>query len=87
VAKRHPIVARLVAALEREGAFHTSLSGSGSAVFGLFTRKSEAERAAQSLKLLSGRQASLRMRGRQAGQIVIVTRTLDRAECRRLAAK
>jgi 4-diphosphocytidyl-2-C-methyl-D-erythritol kinase len=87
VAKRHPIVARLVAALEREGAFHTSLSGSGSAVFGLFTRKSEAERAAHSLRLLSGRQASLRMRGRQAGQIIIVTRTLDRAECRRLAAK
>jgi 4-diphosphocytidyl-2-C-methyl-D-erythritol kinase len=78
VAKRHPIVARLVAALQREGAFHASLSGSGSAVFGLFARKSEAERAAQSLKLLSGR---------QAGQIIIVTRTLARAECRRLAAK
>jgi hypothetical protein len=29
----------------------------------------------------------LSRRSRQAGQIIIVTRTLDRAECRRLAAK
>ena len=73
VAKRHPIVARLVAALKRDGAFHASLSGSGSAVFGLFTRKSEAERAASGL---AGRRRQ-----------VLVARTLGREECRRLAAK
>jgi 4-diphosphocytidyl-2-C-methyl-D-erythritol kinase len=73
VAKRHPIIGRLVAALEREGAFHASLSGSGSAVFGLFTRKFEAERAAHMLTA----------RRRQ----VLITRTLGRAEYRRLAAK
>jgi 4-diphosphocytidyl-2-C-methyl-D-erythritol kinase len=73
VATRHPIINRLVAALQREGAFHASLSGSGSAVFGLFTRKFEAERAAQTLA--AGRRQ------------VLVTRTLGRAEYRRLAAK
>jgi 4-diphosphocytidyl-2-C-methyl-D-erythritol kinase len=72
VAKRHPIISRLVAALEREGAFHASLSGSGSAVFGLFTRKFDAERAAHTL-------AGRRRR-------VLVTRTISRAEHRRLAA-
>jgi 4-diphosphocytidyl-2-C-methyl-D-erythritol kinase len=73
VAKRHPIINRFVAALEREGAFHASLSGSGSAVFGLFTRKFEAERTAHTL-------AGRRRR-------VLVTRTVGRAEYRRLAAK
>ena len=73
VAKRHPIINRLVAALKRGGASHASLSGSGSAVFGLFTRKFEAERAARTL---AGRRRK-----------VFVTRTLGRAEGRRLAAK
>jgi 4-diphosphocytidyl-2-C-methyl-D-erythritol kinase len=73
VARRHPIVARLVAALERAGAFRASLSGSGSAVFGLFRRRADADRAA---RLLAGRTRR-----------VFLTKTLGRRECRRLAAK
>ena len=75
VARRHPVVSRLVAALERQGAFHASLSGSGSAVFGLFTRRSAAERAARALRRANSRRP------------VLVTRTLGRREWRELAAK
>jgi 4-diphosphocytidyl-2-C-methyl-D-erythritol kinase len=75
VAKRHPIVSRLVAVLERQGAFQASLSGSGSAVFGLFTRRSHAERAARALRRQGPR------------RLVLVTRTLTRRECATLAAK
>ncbi len=71
VAKRHPAVSRLVGVLKREGAFHASLSGSGSAVFGLFSRRVEAQAAACLL----------------AGPRTFVTPTLTRRECRRLAAK
>ncbi len=73
VAKCHPLISRLVAALGHAGAFHASLSGSGSAVFGLFRRRVEAERAARTL---AGRRRQ-----------VFLTRTLGRAEYRRLAAK
>ena len=71
VARHHPVVNRLVAALKEEGAFHASLSGSGSAVFGLFSRRSEAQEAARAL----------------AGPRTFVTPTLSRRECQRLAAK
>ena len=71
VARRHPVVTRLVRALNKEGAFQASLSGSGSAVFGLFSRRSDAQAAARTL----------------AGPRTFVTPTLTRAACRRLAAK
>ena len=71
VSKRHPIVTTLVRALKKHGAFHASLSGSGSAVFGLFRRRPAAQAAA---RLLSGPRT-------------FVTPTLDRKRCRRLAAK
>lgn len=72
VAERHPVVKRLVAALKRGGAFHASLSGSGSAVYGLFPSRPGALRAARALD--------------GSGRRTIVVRTLDRGECRALAA-
>ncbi len=78
VAKRHPVIARIVTALRRAGASHAAMSGSGSAVFGLFAGKSDATRAARAIS------AGLCPR-------TLVTRTLSRAACRRarpgLAAK
>jgi 4-diphosphocytidyl-2-C-methyl-D-erythritol kinase len=71
VAKRYPIVSTLVRALTSAGAFHASLSGSGSAVFGLFRRRSEAQAAARML----------------AGPRTFVAPTLPRTRCHRLAAK
>jgi len=70
VAARHPIVRRLTGRLTREGAALASLSGSGSAVFGLFATRVMAERAAAVFR----------------GHRVFVARTLSRRECRKLAA-
>jgi 4-diphosphocytidyl-2-C-methyl-D-erythritol kinase len=70
VAKRHPAIARIVTALRRAGAAHAAMSGSGSAVFGLFARKSEAARAARAISAGLCSQT-------------IVTRTLSRTACRR----
>ena len=73
VSKRHPEISRIVASLRRAGSSCSAMSGSGSAVFGLFETKGAAFDAAGALK-----------RGNRSA---IVTRTLTRAECRRLAAK
>jgi 4-diphosphocytidyl-2-C-methyl-D-erythritol kinase len=73
VAKRHPEIARIVSALGRAGAAYAAMSGSGSAVFGLFDSQARAR---------AGRHA-LASRTRRT----LVTRTLTRAECRKLAAK
>ena len=73
VAKRHPEIARIVTALKKAGAAEAAMSGSGSAVFGLFSRQSAALDAAAVL-LAPGRRA-------------LVTRTLDRAAYQRLAAR
>jgi 4-diphosphocytidyl-2-C-methyl-D-erythritol kinase len=72
VAGRHPEVARAVRALRRAGAAHAAMSGSGSAVFGLFTRRSDAAAAA----------AALAGRGRRT----TLTRTLNRSKYQALAA-
>jgi 4-diphosphocytidyl-2-C-methyl-D-erythritol kinase len=72
VSKRHSEIGRLVRRLRRAGARSAAMSGSGSAVFGLFSSKGAADRAARAL---SGPKTS-----------VIVTRTLSRAAYRRLAA-
>ena len=76
VAKRHPEIGRMVSALRAAGASYAAMTGSGSTVFGIFDRKPAAARAAEAL--------ADRERGLSS---TIVTRTLTRAECRRLAAK
>jgi len=78
VAEHHPEIARLVRALRREGASHAAMSGSGSAVFGLFDRRRDAARAA----------AALAPRGpRSKVSAAIVSRTVNRSNYQRLAAK
>ena len=72
VAAHHPEIASLVAALGRCGASQAAMCGSGSAVFGLFERRSDAEKAA---RVLTG--------SRQCP--VLVTRTVNRADYQRLA--
>jgi len=71
VAKRHPAIGRLVRALERAGASHAAMTGAGSAVFGLFSTRTGAQRGAS---LVSTR-----------GSRTIITRTVDRATCQALA--
>jgi 4-diphosphocytidyl-2-C-methyl-D-erythritol kinase len=71
VTRHHPVLARLVSRLRREGASHAALSGSGSAIFGVFGSRLEAEAASRAL---AGRT-------RRAW----ATRTITRRECRALA--
>jgi len=71
VARRHPDVATLVAALRRAGARLAALSGSGSTVFGLYVETAAADRAARALAA--------------EGRTVHRTRTLSREAWRRAA--
>ena len=64
VTAHHPEIGRLVRALERAGADYAAMSGSGSAVFGLFRRRGAAEASARALE--------------GAGRRVLTTRTLRR---------
>jgi len=72
VARRYPEVGRIVAALTRAGAHDAAMSGSGSAVFGLCSRRSDAARAAAGV--------------RSASRRIVITRTLNRLEYQALAA-
>ncbi len=71
VAGHHPEIARIVSALGKAGAFHAAMSGSGSAVFGLFGRRQAAERAVRALG--------------KKGARTLLTRTINRAAYQRLA--
>lgn len=71
VVARHREVGRYVAALAGVGASYAAMSGSGSAVFGLFESQKIANAAARRLTARAGR--------------VMVTRTLSRAQYRVLA--
>lgn len=66
VVAHHPEIGRLIDELRSAGASPAAMSGSGSAVFGLFARRSAAETAADGL-IGSGRR-------------VLLTRTLSRRE-------
>jgi 4-diphosphocytidyl-2-C-methyl-D-erythritol kinase len=72
VASHHPEIGRIVSALRKCGAFHAAMSGSGSAVFGLFSRRPAAERAVRGFNGRKGTRA-------------ILSRTLNRAAYQRLA--
>jgi 4-diphosphocytidyl-2-C-methyl-D-erythritol kinase len=76
VAKRHPEITQIASALRSAGASYAAMTGSGSTVFGLFDSKAAADRANRSLG-----------KRERALSNIIITRTLSRAECRRLAAK
>jgi 4-diphosphocytidyl-2-C-methyl-D-erythritol kinase len=72
VVAHHPEIDRMVRALRRQGAAYAAMSGSGSAVFGLFEWQAAAERAAR----LSA----------SSGCRTLVTRTVSRADYRRVSA-
>jgi 4-diphosphocytidyl-2-C-methyl-D-erythritol kinase len=80
VATHHPSITRIADRLRRLGACHAAMSGSGSAVFGLFERRSAAERAASDVftnrQLLAGS-------GGCVGR-VLITRTIGRSRYARL---
>ena len=71
VAAHHPEIARIVSSLQKAGAFHAAMSGSGSAVFGLFSRRPAAERAVLVAQKLGAR--------------ALLTRTVNRSAYQRLA--
>lgn len=69
VARRHPEIVPLKAALREAGAVASVMSGSGSAVFGLFRSRVAAERAVKPLS--------------RGGSRALVTRTIARADYER----
>ncbi len=71
IARHHPEIEQMKAALRRAGALAAVMSGSGSAVFGLFQKRSDAMRA---VDRLSG-----------SGWQVLVTESLGRDEYARLS--
>jgi 4-diphosphocytidyl-2-C-methyl-D-erythritol kinase len=70
VARRHPVITTLVDALAEAGAEAAAMTGSGSAVFGLFPNETRARKGARAAAA--------------AGAWATVTRTTDRNECRRM---
>lgn len=70
VARRHPDIGAARRALEAAGAQAASMTGSGSAVFGLFPGEAAARRAARAAA--------------EAGFVALLTRTVDRRTCQRV---
>jgi 4-diphosphocytidyl-2-C-methyl-D-erythritol kinase len=72
VAARHPEITAIVQTLRRAGAAEAAMSGSGSAVFGLFDGRRKADAAARALA--------------SRDVVTLTTRTLNRAAYQRLSA-
>jgi 4-diphosphocytidyl-2-C-methyl-D-erythritol kinase len=72
IARHHPEIDQMKAALRRAGALAASMSGSGSTVFGLFQKRRDAVVAAS------------RLQG--SGWRVLLTESLGRGEYARVAA-
>jgi len=70
VTSRHPEIGAARRALEAAGARAAAMTGSGSAVFGLFGAEPAARRAARSVA--------------EAGFVAMLTRTVDRRTCQRI---
>jgi 4-diphosphocytidyl-2-C-methyl-D-erythritol kinase len=70
VARRHPEIGAARGALEAAGARAAAMTGSGSAVFGLFSGEGPARRAARAVA--------------EAGFVALLTRTVDRRTCQRV---
>ena len=70
VTRRHPEIGAAKRALESAGADAALMTGSGSAVFGLFQGEAAARRAARSAA--------------EAGFVALLTRTVDRRTCQRV---
>jgi 4-diphosphocytidyl-2-C-methyl-D-erythritol kinase len=70
VARRHPEISTARRALESAGALAAGMTGSGSAVFGLFASEPAARRAARVVA--------------EAGFVAVPTRTVDRRTCQRV---
>lgn len=66
IARRHPEIDQMKAALRRAGALAAAMSGSGSAVFGLFQRRADAQNAMETLGGL--------------GWVAVLTESLGRGE-------
>ncbi len=73
VAARHPAIGRIISALQKRGASQAAMSGSGSAVFGLFPNRAAASRAAAALASASRRTLVTRTLNRQRYQILAAT--------------
>ena len=73
VIARHPEIGRIISALGRQGASPAAMSGSGSAVFGLFSSRTAAARAAKRLASASRRTLLTRTLNRQTYQTLAAT--------------
>ena len=70
VVARHPAIGRLIGSLRRAGAQHAAMSGSGSAVYGLFERARDAESAARQVSSRTVRTIVTRTRSERASAII-----------------